>query len=126
MFRAWDIQNNSSTTTLNFNVVKGLRPTLFDVGVTENPARTSTSFIISHDRAESNVDVIIEIFDTSGRQLWRHAESGVSASDSYMVDWDLTTDGGRPLNTGVYLYRIKVAADGSSYTSKTRKLIIIR
>lgn len=126
LFRAWDIQNNSSSTTLNFNVVRGLRPRLFDIGVTENPAKTSTTFIISHDRAESNVDVVIELFDTSGRQLWRHAENGVSASDSYTVTWNLTTDGGCPLSTGVYLYRVKVAADGSSYTSKTRKLIIIR
>lgn len=125
-FRAWDIQNNSSITTLNFNVVRGLRPRLFDVGVTENPAKTSTTFIISHDRTESNMDVVIELFDTSGRQLWRHAENGVPTSESYTVDWDLTVDGGRPLNTGVYLYRVKVAADGSSYTSKTRKLIIVR
>ena len=125
-FRAWDIQNNSSTTTLNFNVVRGLSPTLFDIGVTENPAKTSTSFIISHDRTASDMDVVIEIFDTAGRQLWHHAENGVPTSDSYRIQWDLTVDGGRPLSTGVYLYRVKVAADGSSYTSKTRKLIIIR
>ena len=125
-FRAWDIQNNSSTVKLNFNVVKGLSPTLFDVGVTENPAKTSTTFIISHDRTETNMDVVIELYDTSGRQLWRHAESGVSTSSSYTVNWDLTIDGGRPLGTGVYLYRVKVSTDGSSYASKTRKLIVLR
>ena len=126
MFRAWDIQNNSSTVRLNFNVVKGLEPRLFDVGVTENPARTSTTFIITHDRTDTDMDVVIELFDTSGRQLWRHAETGVPTSNSYQVKWDLTVDGGRPLGTGVYLYRIKVSSDGSSYASKTRKLIIIK
>lgn len=125
-FRAWDIQNNSSTTTLNFNVVSGLKPSLFDIGVTENPAKTSTTFIVSHDRRESNMDVVIELFDTSGRMLWRHAESGIPASDTYTLTWNLSVDGGRPLGTGVYLYRVKVASDGSSYTSKTRKLIVVR
>lgn len=125
-FRAWDIQNNSSATTLNFNVVSGLRPSLFDIGVTENPAKTSTTFIVSHDRRESNMDVVIELFDTSGRQLWRHAESGIPTSDTYTMTWNLSVDGGRPLGTGVYLYRVKVASEGSSYTSKTRKLIVVR
>ena len=125
-FRAWDIQNNSSTTTLNFNVVSGLRPSLFDIGVTENPAKTSTTFIVSHDRRESNMDVVIELFDTSGRQLWRHAESGIPTSDTYTVTWNLSVDGGRPLGTGVYLYRVKVASEGSSYTSKAKKLIVVR
>ena len=125
-FTAWDIQNNSSTTTLHFNVVSGLAPSLFDVGVTENPARSSTTFIVSHDRTESRMDVVIELYDASGRQLWRHAESGVPASEVYTVKWDLSVDGGRPLGTGIYLYRVKVSSDGSSYASKTRKLIIIK
>ena len=125
-FRAWDIQNNSSATTLNFNVVSGLRPSLFDIGVTENPAKTSTTFIVSHDRRESNMDVVIELFDTSGRQLWRHAESGIPTSDTYTMTWNLSVDGGRPLGTGVYLYRVKVASEGSSYTSKAKKLIVVR
>lgn len=125
-FTAWDIQNNSSTTTLNFNVVSGLAPSLFDVGVTENPAKTTTTFIVSHDRTDSNMDVVVELFDTSGRQLWRHAESGVPASNAYTIKWDLTVDGGRTLGTGIYLYRVKVSSDGSSYTSKTKKLIIIK
>lgn len=124
-FRAWDIQNNSSTAVLHFNVVKGLRPQLFNIGVTNNPARTSTTFIISHDRMESNMDVVIELFDAAGRQMWRHAESGVSATGNYTVDWDLSVDGGRPLQTGVYLYRVKVLSEGSSYVSKTKKLIVI-
>lgn len=124
-FRAWDIQNNSSTAVLHFNVVKGLRPQLFNIGVTNNPARTSTTFIISHDRMESNMDVVIELFDAAGRQMWRHAESGVSATGNYTVDWDLSVDGGRPLQTGVYLYRVRVSSEGSSYVSKTKKLIVI-
>ncbi len=124
-FRAWDVFNNMSSTQLRFNVVKGLTPSLFSVSCTNNPATTSTTFIISHDRAGSTVDVGIDVFDMSGRLLWTHEESGVTTGNAYTVDWDLTVDGGHRLGTGVYIYRVRMSSDGSSQTSKAKKLIII-
>jgi hypothetical protein len=125
LFRAWDILNNSSTAELTFNVVKGLEPLFFDVESTVNPATTTTSFRILHDRTGSDMDVILDVFDISGRHLWSYAENGVSTENSYTIDWDLTVDGGRRLQTGVYLYRLRIASDGSSYASKAKKLIIL-
>ena len=125
LFRAWDVLNNSTSATLDFNVVKGLQPTIYSVDVSQNPASTSTTFIISHDFNGSNVDVKIDVFDTSGRMLWSHSESGVSASGAYTVDWDLCQDGGGRLQTGVYLYRVRVSCDGSSEASKAKKLVVI-
>ena len=124
-FRAWDVLNNSSTATLSFNVVDALKPTLYSVSCTNNPATTSTTFIINHDRTGSNMDVEIDVFDVSGRQLWIHNETGVSTDGAYTVDWDLTIDGGRRLQTGVYLYRVRVACDGRAQVSKAKKLIVI-
>jgi len=95
------------------------------VNCTTNPATTHTTFIISHDRSGSNVDVELEIFDMSGRLLWRHSESGESTGENYAIDWDLTTDGGQRLQTGVYLYRVLLSSDGSTQASKAKKLVII-
>lgn len=124
-FRAWDIKNNSSTVELNFNVVKSLSPQLFDVSVTENPASTSTTFIITHDRIESDMDVIIELFDTSGRKLWHHVEHDVPSQDTYTVNWDLTINDGQRLGMGLYIYRVKISSGGSQYVSKSRKLVVL-
>ena len=124
-FRAWDILNNSSTAQLSFQVVAGLKPTLHSVSCTRNPATTSTTFIINHDRTGSVIDVELDVFDVSGRQLWKYAESGVSTDGAYTIDWDLTIDGGRKLQTGVYLYRARIACDGSQTVSKSKKLIVI-
>ena len=71
------------------------------------------------------MDVEIDVFDVSGRQLWRHSESGVSNEGALTVEWDLTTNSGQKLQTGVYLYRARVSCDGSSTVSKSNKLIII-
>lgn len=126
LFRAWDVLNNASTAELKFNVVKGLTPHCFSVMCTKNPATTSTSFIINHDRTGSNMDVVVEVFDMSGRQLWSHSESGVSTDNTYTVNWNLTVEGGSKLQTGVYLYRVLIATDGSRKASQAKKLIILR
>ena len=125
LFRAWDVLNNSSTATLDFNVVKGLKPTLYSIDVSKNPASTSTTFIISHNLGGANLQVSIDVFDTSGRLLWTHTESGQAASGTYTVDWNLCQDGGGRLQTGVYLYRARVSSDGSSEVSKAKKLVVI-
>ena len=124
-FRSWDILNNSSTAQLDFNVVNRLEPNLFGVSLSNNPATTTTTFIVNHDRTGSDMDVQIEVFDMSGRILWKHSETAIPTSSVYTVTWDLCTDGGNRLHTGVYLYRVKIASEGSSTVSKSHKLIVI-
>lgn len=124
-FRAWDILNNPTTVELSFQVVKGLSPTIQSIGCTNNPARSSTTFIINHDFIGSEIDVRIEVFDMSGRRLWKHDESGVSTSSAYTVDLDLCLETGERLQTGVYLYRVGVGTEGKRQTTKAKKLIII-
>jgi hypothetical protein len=126
LFRAWDVMNNSSTAELTFNVVKGSEPVFNDMDCTPNPATTKTTFRITHDRANSPLDVIIDVYDISGRHLWSHSESGTYSGNTLTIDWDLSTNGGSRLGTGVYLYRVQLSSDGSSQTSKAKKLIILK
>lgn len=125
LFRAWDVLNNSSVSELTFKVAGGVTPRLFDVECTKNPATTSTSFRIIHDRIGSEMDVVLDVFDMSGRLLWSHGENGVPTGNALVVEWDLTVDSGSKLHTGVYLYRVRISCEGSSYASKAKKLIVI-
>lgn len=125
LFRAWDVLNNSSTAELDFEVDPKLEPALINVICTHNPAAQNTSFVISHDRTGSEMDVELEVFDPSGRKLWHHRETGLSTDNTYTIDWDLTVDGGRRLQTGVYLYRVLISSNGSSKATKARKLIVM-
>lgn len=124
-FRVWDILNNPSTTTLSFNVVPGKTPELTDVNVTTNPAKTSTTFIATHDRPGAEVNVMIEIFDMSGRILHVINETSIPETQTTAVPWDLTTGNGSRLQTGVYLYRVSISGGGSNAASKAKKLIVI-
>lgn len=123
-FRVWDILNNVTTSELQFEVKKGVKPS-FSVSCTDNPARDNTTFVIAHDRNGSDVSVTLEVFDMSGRLLLRRQESGASNGSLYTMNWNLDLDGGAKLQTGVYLYRVLLTADGATTTSKAKKLVVI-
>ena len=100
-------------------------PDISNISVTNIPSSTSTTFIVQHNFAGANVDVIIDVFDMSGRILWQHEATGVSTGNTFTVDWDLTLSGGGHLSTGVYLYRVRLGSNGSKKVSKAKKLIVI-
>jgi hypothetical protein len=125
-FRAWDILNNSSTTTLDFVVKKSIQPNIIDVYATNNPARESTTFVVAHNFCGAELNLEIDVMDASGRLLWSASKSEIATTNTMSQKWDLRTDSGGKLNTGVYLYRVKLSSNGSSYASKTQKLIIIQ
>ena len=124
-FRAWDLLNNSSTKTLDFEVVRGLRPNLFSVICTQSPARESTTFVLSHNRPGSTLAVRMSVYDFSGRELWTHLEQGISEGQTYYVEWDLCSNGGQRLAPGVYLYCASIVSDGSRESTKAQKIIIL-
>ncbi len=125
LFRAWDVLNNSSTAELTFVVDPQLEPSGITVVCTKNPASSATSFVISHDRTGSQIDVTLEVFDTSGRKLWEQTESGIPTGQTYVVNWDLNVGSGSQLRTGVYLYRVVVSSNGSSKATQAKKLIVL-
>jgi hypothetical protein len=126
LFRAWDVMNNSSTTELAFNVVKGGGGGDISVICTKNPTASATSFVINHDRSSTEADIVLDVFDTSGRQLWRRVEKGVPTTGTVVIDWDLSVSGGSRLKTGVYIYRIQFNGNGGTAATYANKLIILK
>jgi hypothetical protein len=125
LFRAWDVLNNSSTSELSFNVARNVGEGEISVICTKNQATTTTSFIITHDRSNSEVDLTIDLYDMSGRQLWNTVRTAVPTEGTVTVDWDLKIGGGCRLRTGVYIYRIQLSGNGGTNASCANKLIIL-
>ena len=124
-FRAWDILNNSSTTTLDFVVKKNIQPNIVDVYATNNPARESTTFVVAHNFCGAEMNLEIDIMDASGRLLLSTSKREIATTNTMAYPWDLRTDSGAKLNTGIYLYRVKLSSNGNSYASKTQKILVI-
>lgn len=123
-FRAWDVLNNTNSTTLDFFVDSSLKPTILNLAVSQNPALTSTNFIVSYDLPGADCELLIEVFDFAGRRMWSHNSTASSGSGIYTVPWNLTMSGGGRLGAGIYLYRVTMRNGSSKKVSKSQKLII--
>lgn len=119
-FRGWDLLNNSTTATIDFEVVKGLTPEIYSVSNYPNPAKTVTNIIVIHDRPETVLKTTIEIFDISGRKIWSKSQSTVDN-----ITWNLVTDSGQKAKTGIYFYRVNIKTQNSDTYSKTNKMLVI-
>jgi hypothetical protein len=120
-FRAWDVLNNSSVSRLSFVVSDDVSSGNLNVVCTKNPAWDRTSFIITQSMTSTEMDVLMEVFDVAGRQLYKRTVKGATTNGSFVLNWDINLSGGSHLQTGVYLCRITVGD-----TSKTVKLVIIK
>lgn len=125
-FRAWDVKNNCTQVTLNFVVKSDLTPNINAMYVTPNPASDSVKFIVAHDCPGNSVEVSIDVMDAAGRLLWTTSETTATSDMTYATTWDLTLDTGAKLQTGVYLYRVRIFSDAKKYTSKAKKLVVVR
>ncbi|MCR4700654.1 MAG: type IX secretion system sortase PorU [Bacteroidaceae bacterium] len=123
LFRAWDVNNNSSVYETSFEVSENVAPMLSSVTCSPNPAKEQTVFTIVTDRPGSTVKVTLQIFDFTGRMLHSVSESGTATTGMFQYVWDLTAGGAR-LQRGMYIYRIMVSTDNVTSNMQSGKIMI--
>lgn len=125
MLRIWDTSGNSAVTTISFVVAEDVSPTLFDVYTDANPAVTSANFYLKHDRPDAVVTCSYEVFNMMGRLEW--STTITNRSDMFIsspVNWNLCNNAGQRLKRGIYLYRATVTCEGTTSSSKTKRIAI--
>ena len=126
---AYDIFNNKSEKLIEFVVLDKSKTKLSHVLNYPNPFTTQTNFRFEHDLADSDLDIIINIFTLSGKVVktikYSTFSPGFEISD---ISWDGTDDYGSKLANGIYLYKIKVFSQEYNITkeSKFEKLVILK
>ncbi|MDR1675362.1 MAG: type IX secretion system sortase PorU, partial [Tannerella sp.] len=125
-FKVWDVLNHSTTQTFTFEVVNDLKPYITELTAGPVPARESVTFMLYHNRPESQMNVVIRVYDMVGRLQWQHEENGASdLFKAYAVTWNLTSGSGTRLCPGIYLYRASIRTGTSAEATKTQRLIIV-
>lgn len=117
-FRAWDMHNNSSTASLNFQVVKGMDPQIYSVTTYPNPV-SSTGVLniqIEYNQPDEIVESTIFLYDVSGQLLHSYTQKGVDG-----IHWNMNE---LNVSSGIYVYQIKIKTATSNYVSKAGKIII--
>ncbi|MFC1482163.1 carboxypeptidase regulatory-like domain-containing protein, partial [Candidatus Neomarinimicrobiota bacterium] len=93
-------------------------PAVYALGANyPNPFNPSTT--ISYQLPEAS-DMVMRIYDIAGRELRTLIQGNVDAGYHRIV-WDGLDNGGAPLSTGVYFYRMT-----ASNFSQTRKMILMK
>ena len=119
-FRAWDMFNNSSTASLNFQVVKGLDPTIYSVTTYPNPV-TSTGVVnveILFDQQDEVMETTVYLYDVSGKLMHTHTQNNIDG-----IRWDM---GNLSVNPGIYVYQVKIKTATSDFVSKAGKIIVTK
>jgi hypothetical protein len=125
--KVWDVNNNSSSSQIDFVVQAKEDPVLQHVLNYPNPFTTQTEFMFEHNQSCSALDVQIQIFTVSGRLVKTIAQevptSGFRISGLF---WDGRDDFGDELARGTYLYRLRVQTPEGAYAEHTEKLVILK
>ena len=130
--RAWDLANNTGTGTTSFVVSDDPSVALREVLNYPNPFVDATCFQFEHTAAGQLVEVQVDIYTTSGRQVQSLNYEGVAQGFRFGNDdcirWDGTDRYGQQLARGVYLYKVSMrTADGErAGESDFERLVVLR
>lgn len=125
--KVWDVNNNSSTANLNFEVQEAGNFQLSHVLNYPNPFTTNTNFFFEHNQLCDNLEVLIQVFTVSGKLVKTIREDVFNEcfrSDG--IAWDGLDDFGDQLARGVYVYKLKVRNSRGEIAEKIEKLVILK
>ncbi len=125
--KIWDIHNNSSVANIDFLVVETEAMLLEQLYNYPNPFFDRTWFNIAHNRPDSNLKLVLTIYNLSGEMV-RIIERRIFSAGYRLepVEWDGTSEGGSKMGGGVYLYRATITTEEGEVASESGKLIITR
>ena len=113
--RAWDVLNNSGTTTLEFVVADEAQLVVRNVFNYPNPTTGPTRFVFEHNQIPGTpVSVQVRIYSVAGRPVRTIETEEALSSGAMQIIWDGTDDDYARLSPGVYLYRVRVSVEGVS------------
>ena len=131
--RAWDLANNTGLGRTSFLVAADAAAGLRRVLNYPNPMVDATCFQFEHSAAGRLVDVRVDIYSTSGRLVRSLDYAGLAEGPRFgggdgCLSWDGTDDFGQRLARGVYLYRVRLRADGLDEVAESgfEKLVVVR
>ena len=124
--KVWDVCNNSSTSSIDFEVVKSSKFIINQVYNYPNPMSEATTFAFVHNQSGKEMNVKIDIFSIDGR-LQRNIQKNI-ATEGYRTDiigWDGNDSHGNRLRQGIYIFRVTLRTTDGLTAEKTGKLVII-
>jgi len=129
--KAWDIANNSASSTLDFVVAIDAQSAINSILNYPNPVIDQTTFKIDHNISSGILDITIDIFTIDGKlvqSLKYRRGTGNGIIDD--LRWDANNSIGLAMNSGIYIFQVTIEetdkADKKPVSSKIQKMVILR
>ena len=121
-FRAWSLQNISTTNELNFVVKSDTPATVEEFTIYPTPATEYVNFYLKYDRPEDIIDIEFSVIDLAGKTLWRSTEEYISKDAVYTSRWNFASS--RPAGNGIFIAKVKITTSEGAITHYAKKIII--
>lgn len=133
LIRAFDVYNNVSAKILRFNVVRGLKPDIFEMVIVNSddplqPIYDKATIYVYNNRKGTDLDVTLRIYSTAGQVLLQKEAEGKERrnnSDCYTFKWIITETTGA-LKPDIYIARVSVSTSDGKEAHKAKKFFTIR
>jgi hypothetical protein len=122
--KAWDLQNNSSTESIDFYVDDAAEILLAEVINYPNPFTGYTKFGFIHNKSGSSFDVEVKIYDINGRYIGQIVQEVPATGNTIApIEWNGRDANGNEVPAGVYSYHIIVSDIYGNQTIQRQKMI---
>jgi len=124
--KAWDVVDNSSSTSTDFVVATNAAMALTHVLNYPNPFTTATKFFVEHNQACDVLNVEVQIYTITGKVVKTILQTVQNQGfRTEGISWDGRDDYGDKLARGVYIYKVLVKNSEGSHAQKIEKLVIL-
>ena len=124
-FKAWDMLNNSTTKTVEFEVKNGVEVNLENLVVYPNPAVEEIFFCVKHDHPRNLLKYKLLVFDLAGRLMYETKTEEHKGGGTFVFSWDLKDNTGVKMRNGTYLAKVLLSSDGENFAEETKKIVIL-
>ena len=123
--KAWDLQNNSSTKSIQFVVDDKMEIGIKDLTIYPNPATDNVTLKVSHDQPQTIQSFRFLLYDINGKFVYKSDDITSKNDGQISWTWDLCSESGRRIDAGCYIGRVEIKINNKKYVGKSKKVIIL-
>ncbi|MEA3505074.1 MAG: type IX secretion system sortase PorU [Bacteroidota bacterium] len=123
--KAWDVYNNSSEKTIEFEVSGNIKPEITELKNYPNPFDNETTIKIVHNQFNEKLKTDVRIFSFDGRLIKQIGPTDIQANGYFLpeIHWDGTDGNGNRTQKGFYIYNVILTNTKGVVTSQGGKMV---
>ena len=125
--KVWDVFNNSSEDEIEFVVIKSDQISILNLLNAPNPVIHYTDFYFDHNQDGQELDIILQIIDLQGREVYQTNEKIYPSGNTYgPIRWNAGSQNNYTLLPGTYVYNLVVISQNGEKIKKSGRLILLK